>query len=87
MLLSGVYRFVQEKSSKKENGEKRGSLAKTSFFIILFHAAQILVTFRQARMGNSPTSTMYDGGFFHICGNEISELSTRQRKQKQPQNW
>lgn len=87
MLLSGVYRFVQEKSSKKENGEKRGSLGKTSFFIILFHAAQILVTFRQARMGNSPTSTMYDGGFFHICGNEISELSTRQRKQKQPQNW
>ena len=63
---------------------KKGSLVKTSFFIILFQAVQILVTLKQVRLDNSPISTAYDGGFFHICGNEISELSTRQRKQKQP---
>ena len=73
--------------AKSKMERKKGSLAKNSFFIILFQAVQILVTLKKARTDNSPTSAIYDGGFFHICGNEISELLTRQRKQKQPQNW
>lgn len=31
MLLSGVYRFVQEKSSKKENGEEKGEFGEDFF--------------------------------------------------------
>lgn len=76
--------LCRKRVAKRKIERKKGSLVKTSFFIILFQAVQILVTLKQARMDNSPTSTVYDGGFFHICGNEISELSTRQRKQKQP---
>ena len=31
VLLSGVYRFVQEKSSKKENGEEKGEFGEDFF--------------------------------------------------------